>query len=93
MPTPGRYTHGPWELTKSHWSEPWQARHAGTGQVLDTGQHHVERAKEVLPVEPVAEVEQAATAHRFTLAVNRSTASPRGHRRAPVAEAEEIAEV
>lgn len=87
MPIPGRYTHGPWELTKPSWSEPWVARHTTTGETVNTGENHVEQAKATLPTEPA----KTGPAVGFTLAVSRSTAPAHGYRRTrPAPAVEEV---
>lgn len=76
MHTSGTYTHGPWTLTKNHWSEPWTATNSDTGETITTGEHHIQRAKDTLPMPETTETPAAAA--RYTIQPRRTTANPRG---------------
>lgn len=80
MPIPGSHTHGPWTLRKPHWSSPWVATHRDTGEVVDTGEHHVERAKDTLSMPDPADRPGYTPGARITLMPRRTrtTASPKG---------------
>lgn len=74
----GTYTHGPWTLFKDHWSEPWKARHADTGEVVETGEKHVERAKDTLTMPENQPAAATGAGARYSLMPRRTTANPRG---------------
>lgn len=71
---PGTFGHGEWTLFKAHWSQPWQAYNHTTGETIDTGENHVERAKDTLPAPPKPE----PTGGRYTIMPRRTTVTPRG---------------
>lgn len=80
----GTFSHGPWTLYKDHWSEPWKARHTGTadipatGEIVETGQHHVERARETLAMPDQTDRPGYTTGGTVTIQPRRTTANPRG---------------
>jgi hypothetical protein len=48
MRTSATHCHGPWRLTKQHWSDPWIATHIDTGEVRETHCHDVRDAIDTL---------------------------------------------